>query len=57
MNIIQKSNQMDETKKYRLLIHFDDIRREFRNEKLLILYILTLAFLRPNCNLENIQEM
>lgn len=57
MNVIQKSNKIDETKKYKLLIHFDDIRREFRNEKLLILYILTLAFLRPNCNLENIQEM
>jgi hypothetical protein len=57
MDIIEHTEKINDTKKYGLLIHFDDIRREFRNEKLLILYILTLAFLRPNCNLENIQEM
>ena len=54
---IEITNRISMSKKYGLLIHFDDIRREFRNEKLLMLYILTLTFLRPNCDLENIQEM
>ena len=57
MESIEQTEKISKTKKYGLLIHFDDIRREFRNEKLLMSYILTLAFLRPNCNLENIQEM
>ena len=38
-------------------MHFDKIRREFRNEKLLIFYILTIAFMRPEADLENIKEM
>ena len=57
MEAIKNSKKLEETRKYGLLIHFDDIRREFRNEKLLISYILTLTFLRPECNLENIEEM
>tara|TARA_Y100000748_G_scaffold292304_1_gene280652 strand:+ start:92 stop:901 length:810 start_codon:yes stop_codon:yes gene_type:complete len=57
MHAIEISVKIPTTKKYGLLIHFDKIRREFRNEKLLISYILTLTFLRPDCNLENIQEM
>ena len=43
--------KMDEIQKYGLLIHFDNIRREFRNEKLLIFYILTFTFMRPKSNL------
>lgn len=57
METIEATNKISMSKKYGLLIHFDDIRREFRNEKLLMLYILTLTFLRPNCDLENIQEI
>lgn len=57
MDVIKDTCKIAMSKRYELLIHFDDIRREFRNEKLIILYILTLTFLRPNCNLENIQEM
>ncbi len=57
METIEVTNRINKSKKYGLLIHFDDIRREFRNEKLLMLYILTLTFLRPDCDLENIQEM
>ena len=57
MDVIQKSIKIESTKKYGLLMHFDKIRREFRNEKLLILYILTMTFMRPNADLENIKEM
>jgi len=51
------NKKMDEIQKYGLLIHFDNIRREFRNEKLLIFYMLTFTFMRPKSNLENIKEM
>ena len=43
--------------KYLYLIYFDKIRSQFRDEKLLMLTILNLFFLRKNLNLENILEM
>ena len=45
------------TNKYLYLIYFDKIRSQFRDEKLLMLTILNLFFLRKNLNLENILEM
>ena len=44
MNIIETTKLLDGKKKYYLLMHLDSIRREFRSEKLFILYILTLIF-------------
>jgi len=55
MDVINKNKKIDDIQKYGLLIHFDNIRREFRNEKLLIFYILTFTFMRPKSNLENIK--
>tara|TARA_Y100000588_G_C14235582_1_gene917147 strand:- start:1086 stop:1898 length:813 start_codon:yes stop_codon:yes gene_type:complete len=52
-----KKMQIKDTKKYLYLLHFDEIRREFRNEKLLIFYILYYVFMRPEVNLENIEIM
>ena len=43
--------------KFLYLIYFDKIRSQFRDEKLLMLTILNLFFLRKNLNLENILEM
>ena len=43
--------------KYLYLIYFDKIRSQFRDEKLLMITILNLFFLRKNLNLENILEM
>ena len=57
INAINKLKNIDEIYKYKLLVHIDNIKREIKDEKLLMLYILTLAFLRNNDNLENIQEM
>lgn len=57
MKAIESTNKINNTRKYGLLMHFDKIRREFRNEKLLIFYILTIAFMRPEADLENIKEM
>lgn len=57
MNHVKKSKKIDGLRKYKLLIFFDKARIEFRNEKLLIFYILSIIFMRNKCNLENICEM
>lgn len=44
-------------KRYELLINFNKIRKEFRNEKILMLFILNFAFLSSNESLENISFM
>ena len=44
-------------KRYELLICFNRVRREFRNEKILILFILNFVFLSSELNLENISFM
>jgi len=44
-------------KRYEMLLCFHKIRKEFRNEKLLILFILNFIFLNSNLSLENISFM
>ena len=44
-------------KRYELLIAFNKVRKELRNEKLLILFILNFVFLSSNISLENISFM
>jgi len=44
-------------KKYELLITYNKVRKEFRNEKLLILFILNFLFLSSDLSLENIAFM
>lgn len=44
-------------KRYELLICFNRVRREFRNEKLLMLFILNFIFLSSELCLENISFM
>jgi DNA polymerase III delta prime subunit len=44
-------------KRYELLIVFNRVRKEFRNEKLLILFILNFVFLSSELSLENISFM
>ena len=41
-------------KRYELLIAFNKVRKEFRNEKLIILFILNFLFLNSEISLENI---
>lgn len=43
--------------RYELLIMFDKVRKEFRNEKLLMLYFLHFIVFRCNLSLENISFM
>ena len=44
-------------KKYELLCCFNKIRKEFRNEKILLLFILNFMYLSSNVSLENISFM
>lgn len=44
-------------KRYELLFHFSRVRKEFRNEKLIMFFILNFAYLSSNVSLENISFM
>ena len=44
-------------KRYELLIAFERVRKEFRNEKLLLLFILNFIYLSSELSLENISFM
>ena len=57
MRYIETQNNLEQKNKYLYLIYFDKIRKEFRNEKLLMLNILYKIFMRKDLTLENIEEM
>jgi DNA polymerase III delta prime subunit len=48
---------LEDLKRYELLVAFNKVRKEFRNEKLLILFILNFVFLDIATNLDNISFM
>jgi len=50
-------NKINNEKKYELLITYNKVRKEFRNEKLLIIFILNFLFLSLEFSLENISFM
>lgn len=50
-------NVVTNEKKYELLMCFNRVRKEFRNEKLLMLFILHFIFLSSELSLENISFM
>lgn len=49
-----EKEDIDPIKKYNFLLIFNKIKKEFRNEKILMLYILNFIFLRSDVDLENI---
>jgi len=61
MNLLEHSKFVEGLisveKRYELLICFNRVRKEFRNEKLLILFILNFVFLSSELSLENISFM
>ena len=57
IDFIHTYPKMNELKRYALLIMFDKVRKEFRNEKLLILYLLHFVVFRCKMSLENISFM
>jgi DNA polymerase III delta prime subunit len=61
IELLEKNNllikKINNEKKYELLITYNKVRKEFRNEKLLILFILNFLFLSLEFSLENISFM
>ena len=61
MNLLENTNFLEDTitseKRYEFLLCFNRVRREIRNEKLLILFILNFLFLSSELCLENISFM
>jgi GTPase SAR1 family protein len=53
LQILKTSNE----RKYELLLGFNKIRKEFRNEKLIMLFIFNFLFLSLDVSLENISFM
>jgi DNA polymerase III delta prime subunit len=47
----------DEDRKYEILIAFEKIRKEFRNEKMIIFFIINFVWLDSKFNLENMTFM
>ena len=54
---IEHCANIEELKKYEYLITYQKIKREFRNEKLLMLFILYFLIFRSDLTLENISFM
>jgi DNA polymerase III delta prime subunit len=52
-----KIENITEIKRYELLVAFNKVRKEFRNEKLLMLFIMNFVFLDIETNLDNISFM
>ena len=52
-----KITNLNENKRYELLFAFNKIRKEFRNEKIFIMFILNFVFLSLDDSLENISFM
>ena len=50
-------NKISIEKRYEMLICFNRVKKELRNEKLLMLFILNFMFLSSNQSLENITFM
>ena len=61
INLLENTNFLEAIlsteKRYELLICFNRVRKEFRNEKLLILFMLNFIFLSSDLSLENISFM
>ena len=57
MRCLEQDPRLSDIKRHTLLIFFDRIRKEFRNEKLLMLMIVNFSFMRPKLSLENIEQM
>ena len=54
---IEHNSNIEDLKKYEYLISFQKIKREFRNEKLLMLFILFFLIFRSDLTLETISFM
>ena len=51
---IKEDPKLPDNIKWNILIYIDKLRKEFRNEKYLMLIILNIYFMRKKIDLENI---
>ena len=54
---IHKNKLLDQVNNAEKVLVFDKIKKDFRNEKLFILFILNFLFIRSNDSLENVSFM
>ena len=52
-----ENTDMEQERKYHLLLTFHKVKREFRSEKMLLLFMLNFILFRSEVNLENISFM
>ena len=57
ISCLEKSKFLIEKDRYQLTSYLHNVKKEFRNEKTFIFFILTIIFLRNNRSLENIAFM
>lgn len=53
IDYIENDKTLDDTNKYKALIFIHKVKKEFRNERLLIIFILNILLIRSNQSLEN----
>jgi len=49
--------EIDDKKRYELLVAFNKVRKEIRNEKLLLSFVINFTFLDKTVDLENLSFM
>lgn len=58
IHLLEKStifeNYISDTKRYELIFSFNKVKKEFRNERIMIMFILNFVFLQLDVSLENI---
>ena len=53
----EKNFEIDDKKRYELLVAFNKVRKEIRNEKLLLSFVINFTFLDKTVDLENLSFM
>ena len=54
---IQNTDSLDDLLKAKAIVCFDNIRKEYRHEPMLLFYLLEFLYLRPNKDLKSITEL
>jgi replication factor C subunit 3/5 len=57
IDYIRQNNKIDKIKKYQMMLFFQNVKKDFRNEKLFITFILNYLFIRSDVDLENVSFM
>ena len=57
MSYIDNNKEIEDMQKYQMLLVFNKIKKDFKNEKIFMLFILNFMLLRSNHDLENISFM